>query len=411
VPCWEWQLVKICPGLLSNGIRLTLLPEVIAFCRELIKVAPASLIPDCYIYPAMALNSLQKVHEAEEVLHEGLVVGRQEGWRISKVSRTTQAVLPLCSLKISLPPPWRYQLLYTLAQITLERGEVEVAYDFSRKALASVMEEYAKDSKVADHFGACLAFEANILASLGRFDEAMEADDVWMLLNPGKKLPEALLRKAIRHTDAGEAVEAEQILRDLLTADPDSDKWHMLSSTQVVETALMPHIVLAELLERKGTEEALAEARTLRDGVAQQVAGNEARRAAALEETRAEAAEAARQWREERSKARGEGKGGKGKGKDKRKGEGKKKGRRGKAKGKGPSSAAAIEGGPPDEPVGGEAEKAAAAEAEQQVAVGDSEPPDDEEEVREECAVCLQDLEFEDDEDPWGDEGERGRPL
>jgi hypothetical protein len=40
----------------------------------------------------------------------------------------------------------------------------------------------------------------------------------------------------------------------------------------------------------------------------------------------------------------------------------------------------------------------AAAEAEQQ-------GQEEEEETMEECAVCLQDLQLEDDEDPWGDEG------
>jgi hypothetical protein len=181
--------------------------------------------------------------------------------------------------------------------------------------------------------------------------------------------------------------------------------------------------VLAELLERRGAEEALAEARTLRDGVTQHLARHEARRAAALEETRAEAAKAVRQWREERSRTRGEkNEGGKAKAKAKKKGKAKKKKGR-KAQGKGPSAAPAIEGEPPREPAGGEAgwaaaaEGAAAAGAQQLSAVKESSRSDaedkekDDEEGKEECAICLQDLELEDNEDPWGDEEGEGEAL
>jgi hypothetical protein len=37
--------------------------------------------------------------------------------------------------------------------------------------------------------------------------------------------------------------------------------------------------------------------------------------------------------------------------------------------------------------------------------------PREEAEKREECAICLQDLELEDDEDPWCDEGGEGGAL
>jgi hypothetical protein len=60
-------------------------------------------------------------------------------------------------------------------------------------------------------------------------------------------------------------------------------------------SGLDAYITLAELLEQRGTEEDLAQARTLRDGIAHHLARHEARRAAA--------AEAVRQWREERIKA------------------------------------------------------------------------------------------------------------
>jgi hypothetical protein len=95
--------------------------------------------------------------------------------------------------------------------------------------------------------------------------------------------------------------------------------------------------------------------------------------------------------------------------KGKGKGKGKKKGKsKGKSKGKGVSSAAAIEEGPPRDPATREAEGAAAAEAEQQ----GQEEEEEEEEERKECAICLQDLQLEDDEEPWGDdEGEGSEAL
>jgi hypothetical protein len=126
-----------------------------------------------------------------------------------------------------------------------------------------------------------------------------------------------------------------------------------------------------------------------------------------------------RQWREERSKAReGKSEVGKGKGKGKKMGKkkkGKKKGKKGKSKGASP--AAAIEGEPPHEPAGGEAEgaaageEAAAADADGEHAQeGESQPPG-QEDTREECAICLQDLQLEDDEEASGDEGEDGQAL
>jgi hypothetical protein len=216
-----------------------------------------------------------------------------------------------------------------------------------------------------------------------------------LVLNPGQTCPKARMRRAIKHTAAGEDAEAEELLWGCLR---DTRPRHQSYTSTRVEADLKPHTVLAELLERRGTEEALAEARTLRDEVAHQLATHEVRRAAALEETRAAAAEEVRQWREERIKAR-EKKGGRGK--CKKKG-GKKKGRRGKANGKeAPSAAAAIEGGQPYEPAGGEADEAAAAEAEQQAQQVEETQPQGEgekDEEREECAICLQELELEDDD-------------
>jgi hypothetical protein len=260
-----------------------------------------------------------------------------------------------------------------------------------------------------------LRTEANILDSLGRLDEALALDAELLALKPDEICihPEVFVRSVAKHTAAGEDAKAEKMLRRFSFTMP--EQWHDHHTSKTIELELKPATVLAELLERKGTEEALAEAKTLRDTIAQQIAKHAARRAALLEETRAAAAEAMRQWREEKIKAIENKKGGKGKGKKK----GKKKGGKAKAKGKKSSSAVlpAIEGEPPREPAGQEVEGAAivegaaAAGAEQQVPVEGSESPEEVEEVMEECAICLQDLELEDDEDSWGDEGGEGEAL
>jgi hypothetical protein len=65
---------------------LHLLLEIIAFCRELVKVAPAALKPICYFQSAEAMIKLQKLDEAEELIHEGVEVYRQEGLEIPCVS-------------------------------------------------------------------------------------------------------------------------------------------------------------------------------------------------------------------------------------------------------------------------------------------------------------------------------------
>jgi hypothetical protein len=173
--------------------------------------------------------------------------------------------------------------------------------------------------------------------------------------------------------------------------------------------------VLAELLERRGTEEALAEARTLRDGVAQQLARHEARRAAALEETRAAAAEAVRQWREERIKARGRRRGARARASK----EGQEEGEEGQGQGArgrrllrrsrgGETAARASRGGG-----GGGRQRWRGLQLQRlssrlQWGSHSRKRREREEEAREECAICLQDLELEDDEDPWVRRGRRG---
>jgi hypothetical protein len=292
-------------------------------------------------------------------------------------------------------------MLIFLAMCVSDRDDLETALGHAQQAVHTARELRATGVEVTAYLITAITTEANILEWLGRLDEAIARDTELLKLSPGKTYPEPLERRAIKHIALGEDAEAERVLRFLVTHA--RQEWHQRYGRRTIEGDLRRHTLLAELLERRGTEEALAEARMLRDGAAQQLAAHEARRAAALEETRAASAEAVRQWREERSKARDENKESKGKGKKK----GKKKGRKGRAKGKGASSASAIEGEQPREPAGNEAEGAATAEAKQQAQVGESQPPGE----REECAICLQDLQLEDDEDPWCDEGGEGEAL
>jgi hypothetical protein len=310
------------------------------------------------------------------------------------------------------------KLLSLLAHIAVERGDLEVALDFTHRAVNKAREDPAAITKRLASAVLCedlpellihLGFKAWVLESLGRLDEALALDDEYLALNGRKGNADILVRRAKRCIAAGQDAQAEHILRRAVAHTPELPQELDRYSRKMNEGAFRPHALLAELLERRGIEEALVEARSFRDNIAQHLAEHEAKRTAALDETRVAAGEAIRQWREESSKARGEKKGGgKSKKKGKKKGK-KKKGRKGK--GKESSPAAAIEGEPPHEPVGGEAEgatageEATAADAEQQQApVGESQPPDEEEE-REECAIYLQDLELEDEEDSWFDEG------
>jgi hypothetical protein len=217
------------------------------------------------------------------------------------------------------------QFLDNLAGVAVERDDLEAALDFAHRAVHTAREEYVAKNPGVRELTHALRREANVLEGLGRLDEAMARDAKVVALTPGgsTQYPEALIRLASKHVAAGEDAEAEQILRYLSQIGAD-DEW--TSTSKEIERTQKPRLMLAELLERRGTEEALAEARTLRDGVADLLAGHEARRAAALEETRTAAAEAVRQWREERNKAKGK-KGDKGKGKSKGKGKRKERAR------------------------------------------------------------------------------------
>jgi hypothetical protein len=397
-------------------------------------VAPADLQLECCARHAWTWMSLQNPDKARETLHEGLASCRHEGLWFAKVAGATDIMLSIDMVtggSRSHPPVrLRSQALRMLAQIALERGDLEGALDFAQRAKHEARKDYAENPKdeEVEELSFVLMTEAEVLEALDRLDEAIILDNEWEALKLGesRENPGAVVRKAMKHVDAGEEAVADQLLRGCVKES--SKPSNAILCSELVKGVLKPHLLLAELLERRGTEEELAEARTLREGAAQQVAKIEARVAAGLEETRAAAVEAARQWREKRSKAteaeageEGQQEGGGGEkreGKSKRKNKAKKKGRRGKAKVKGTSSAAlpAIEGEPPQEPAGEGAEGAeavdgaAVAEAEQLALVGESQPLDEKEEM-EECAICLQDLELEEDEEPWVDDGGEGEAL
>jgi hypothetical protein len=80
------QLTRNVLGVLINGRNVNLFVEVIALGREIMKVACPRLQLECYLRCGLALLNLQKLDEAEELLHEGLAMFRQEGPMISQVS-------------------------------------------------------------------------------------------------------------------------------------------------------------------------------------------------------------------------------------------------------------------------------------------------------------------------------------
>jgi hypothetical protein len=79
-------LIQKVDRLLNHGITLHLLLEIPAFCRELVKVAPAAIQADCYLHSAEAMMGLLKMDEAEEFLQEGMAGCRHGGLKHARVS-------------------------------------------------------------------------------------------------------------------------------------------------------------------------------------------------------------------------------------------------------------------------------------------------------------------------------------
>jgi hypothetical protein len=86
-----WQLMGKCGRILTSQQKGHLSLEFIGFCRELMKVASATLQPNCYVSSALAMMDLQKLDDAEEILHEGLGACRQEKSWIPRVRRVKDA--------------------------------------------------------------------------------------------------------------------------------------------------------------------------------------------------------------------------------------------------------------------------------------------------------------------------------
>jgi hypothetical protein len=195
------------------------------------------------------------------------------------------------------------QFLDNLAEVAVEGDDLDAALEFAHRAVHTAREEYVAKNHGVRELTHALRREANVLEGLGRRDEAVARDAEVLALTPegSKSYPEVVIRLASKHVAAGEDAEAEPLLR-FLSQIGVPDEWTSTSkaveyTSRAAEYTQKPRLMLAELLERRGAEEALAEARALRDAVAQVLAGHEAKRAAALEETRTAAAEAVRQWR------------------------------------------------------------------------------------------------------------------
>jgi hypothetical protein len=69
-----WQLDNDCMRLLGHDYSTGIFLEIISFCLELVKVAPARLRLLGYLRAAGAMMGLQKLDQAEETLHEALAL-------------------------------------------------------------------------------------------------------------------------------------------------------------------------------------------------------------------------------------------------------------------------------------------------------------------------------------------------
>jgi hypothetical protein len=83
------QLRKRCSRLLRDELPLQLFLEIMPLCRELVKIAPASLQVPFYCRSGSTMTDLHKLQEAEALYHEGLRASGQDGLCVSTVSRRT----------------------------------------------------------------------------------------------------------------------------------------------------------------------------------------------------------------------------------------------------------------------------------------------------------------------------------
>ena len=207
-----------------------------------------------------------------------------------------------------------YSHLTTVAQDMGMRAE---ALGYADRVLALVREALEGEGPLeqgwVDLMDAALDVKASRLEEAGRLKEAREVDSATHKLVTTGHLGR-LLREGLWLMSEGRGEEAELALRKAVEA-----ATHMAAPMRLLEIRSAherPLELLAELLERKGTPEAVEEARGLRETLEGRRGREEELRKAALEELRALAAGEHGGWR--RSKKRGTGgrKGKKGKRKE-----------------------------------------------------------------------------------------------
>jgi tetratricopeptide (TPR) repeat protein len=222
---------------------------MIAFGRALIKVAPPGLHPNFYVFSAEAIMSLQKFHEAEELLHEGLAACRHEGRGTSRVSRRIrQSPHSLPGKRVEGPPAQRPtcassapQISSLLAVSVLERrGDKDEALRHAQRAVQTAREEYVHTTReeAVEALTRGLRTEALVLDSLGRLDEAVALDAEWQALAPGLKCADATVRRALKHREVGQYDEAEQLLRPVVYSM--WLEWPKIHTSQMVESIQRP---------------------------------------------------------------------------------------------------------------------------------------------------------------------------
>jgi hypothetical protein len=83
------QMFQRCVRLLDAGIDAHLFLDVIAFGRELVKIAPTLMLAMIYVHIAKAMIALQRLDDAEEAISEGLAACGQERMCVPRVCEAT----------------------------------------------------------------------------------------------------------------------------------------------------------------------------------------------------------------------------------------------------------------------------------------------------------------------------------
>lgn len=107
--------------------------------------------------------------------------------------------------------------------------ELQRANEFEQAA-----EEYRQLLKLAPKYAEAQANYGAVLSRLGRYDEAVKADELALSLDPG--LTPVMLNLAIAHYRAGEFARAVPVLKRFLVIAPDDRQAHQLLGISLVET-------------------------------------------------------------------------------------------------------------------------------------------------------------------------------